>query len=233
MRPLMTYGSRRAKSSAMLGDGTRNTSSPPSGGSPSAPARTISPRACDSRINRRCSSRYGVRRLMKSATASYCNTQYFNALCPLPFALFPALPALVGPDLLRQRRHPGWRAGEDAVGLLRVMQHVGENHVGAVQVETAAGQVLQAQDAVAVDLGVLQPALVVRGAAGVGAKQVDRRVHPDLAQRLRHRRVLRTLQPLLQLVDVDPRRLDLAEQDEVVALAVVGVGEDHAVRERL
>ena len=46
--------------------------------------------------------------------------------------------------------------------------------------------------------------------------------NPDFVQRLLHELMVRTVQPLLELVDVDHRRLDLAEQDGVVALALRG-----------
>ena len=55
------------------------------------------------------------------------------------------------------------------------------------------GQELQPQVAIVIDLRVLEPGREVRRAAGVGREQVDRRVEPDLAERLRHLRVLRAL----------------------------------------
>ena len=49
----------------------------------------------------------------------------------------------------------------------------------------------------------LSHALQVGGVPGVGREQIDRGVDPDLAQRLRHRRVLRAASLRLHLVDVD------------------------------
>ena len=71
--------------------------------------------------------------------------------------------------------------------------------------------------------GVAQPRLQVRFAAGVGRKQVDRRVHADFTERLLHRRVLRPFELRLDGVDVDLGRLVLPDENEVVSLAFVGV----------
>ena len=70
--------------------------------------------------------------------------------------------------------------------------------------------------------------------AGVGREQLDRRVEADLAQRLRDLRVLRALRACASISSTSIfDRLDLADQHEVVALAVVRVAADDAVRERL
>src|SRR6266540_6694078 len=69
-RPCTTYGSARAKRSAISPLSRRNTSSAPSGGSPSAPAISSSPRACAARTRARCDSRCGIRLSLNPSTTS-------------------------------------------------------------------------------------------------------------------------------------------------------------------
>ena len=68
------------------------------------------------------------------------------------------------PNFLQQILPQIFRAGEDGVRLPAVVQHVGVDDVGLVQVQPAARQVLQPQVAVAVDLRVGQPRREVRRA---------------------------------------------------------------------
>ena len=117
--------------------------------------------------------------------------------------------------------------------VLRERQHLGVDLTSLVEVQPAAGEVLQAQVAVAVDLRVLQPRLHVGRGTRIGRKQVHRGRHADVRERLPDRRVLRTLQPRLHLVEVDCCSVHLAEQHEVVPRAVVGVREDHPLRKGL
>src|SRR5262245_39187687 len=95
-RPCITYGSARAKRSAMSGLSARNTSSAPSGGSPSAPASTSSPRAWAARTRPRCASRCGSRLSTNRSKTSYISAKFFIRNCkgspPIQLALtWPAL----------------------------------------------------------------------------------------------------------------------------------------------
>src|SRR5215472_14401586 len=70
-RPSVTYGSARAKRSTTSALSVLNTINAPSGGVPSAPAITISPRPCASLIFERCAGRCGIRFSAKPSTTSY------------------------------------------------------------------------------------------------------------------------------------------------------------------
>ena len=71
------------------------------------------------------------------------------------------------------------------------------------------------------------------GRARVVRQQLDRRVNANLAERLLDLHVRGAVELGLQRVDVDLRRLQLSHQHHVVALAVVRVAPDDAVRKRL
>ena len=92
-----------------------------------------------------------------------------------------------------------------------------------IQVQAEAGEILQAQVAIAIDRGILEPFGEIGRLTGVGREQIRHRIESDLLHRLRDRRVLGTLQPLLQRGDVDSSGFDLSEQHEIVALTVVRV----------
>ena len=60
-------------------------------------------------------------------------------------------------------------------------QHVGVDRVALIQVQAEAGQILQPQIAIAVDVRVGQPGAEVCGRAGVVGEEIDGRVDADLA----------------------------------------------------
>src|ERR1700704_3117695 len=65
-------------------------------------------------------------------------------------------------------------ADEEIVGELAVSQNLGIDRAALVEVEAEAGQILQAQVAVAVDVRVLEPLFQVDRAAAVAGEHVDR-----------------------------------------------------------
>ncbi len=111
--------------------------------------------------------------------------------CPLAAVAGPRLSTLCPLNGVPQRLHRRLGPGEQPLGKPRVLQHVRVDRPALVEVQAHAGQVLQPQVAVVVDLRVLEPRRQIRRVAGVGREQVDGRVEADLAQRLRDLRVLR------------------------------------------
>src|SRR5579872_6083129 len=103
------------------------------------------------------------------------------------------------------------RADEQVFRLFAVAQYLGIDERALVQVEPEPGEVLETEVAIAVDSRVAQPFLEIGRAAGVGRKQNERGIEADVLERLGHRRVLGSPQALLDGVDVDLRRFDLAE----------------------
>src|SRR5262245_42805862 len=125
------------------------------------------------------------------------------------------------PDLRHQLLLQSGRARiEDPLRILGVADHVGVDRVGAIQVQAAAGEILQAQVAIAVDLRVFQPGTEIRRLSRKRREKIERRVHADLGQGFLNRRELGLLQARFHLVEIDRRPVRLAEQHQIVAGAV-------------
>src|SRR5215475_3225274 len=124
---------------------------------------------------------------------------------------------------------------EQVFGKLPVPEDLRVNRTALVEVQAEPGKILQPQIAIAVDVRILEPLLQIDRTAAVAREHVDRRVEADVMQRLDDGRIVRTVQLRLDRVDVDANRSIalLAEQHQVVALAVVGIAPDDAVRKRL
>src|SRR5215208_3134007 len=92
-----------------------------------------------------------------------------------------ALPALLPVDAVPQRLLRLFLRDEQIVGHPgHVPQHVGVDDVSLIEVQAEAGQILQPQVAIAVDRRGAKPGLQIGLPSGVGRKQIDRIVHPDL-----------------------------------------------------
>src|SRR5215475_8657330 len=116
---------------------------------------------------------------------------------------------------------------EQVFGKLPVPEDLRVNRTALVEVQAEPGKILQPQIAIAVDVRILEPLLQIDRAAAVAREHVDRRVEADVMQRLDDGRIVRTVQLRLDRVDVDANRSIalLAEQHQVVALAVVGIAQ--------
>src|SRR5207253_9875957 len=143
---------------------------------------------------------------------------------------------------------PGPARGRARLGVLDRVAQLGEIRLGADEhtvgnpprfrqfriypglvpdVEAEPGEVLQAQVAIRVDGGALEPAGEIRAAPDIARDQIDRRLEADVAQGRGGARI--GVESLRYRVDVDRRRLELAEQHHVGAVLAV-VDPDDSLR---
>src|SRR5436190_13401309 len=138
-----------------------------------------------------------------------------------------SLTALLATDRVPQGLHRFRRAGEQVFRELSGVGHdVLIDRVALIEVQAAAGQVLEAQVAIAVDHRVFQVAAHVGRLACEVGEQLDRRVDPHLAQRAGDTGVLRALEARLDLVDVVLHRRLRPHEHQVVAATVLRVRQD-------
>ena len=84
--------------------------------------------------------------------------------------------------------------------------HVVVDPPANVKVELHAGQVLEAQVAIAIDRGAIEPGAQIAGVSGIRRQQIDERREPDLAQRFDNRQPIGRLQALLRRIQVQPQQ---------------------------
>ena len=77
--------------------------------------------------------------------------------------------------------------GEQAGGILPIVENLLVDFALAVVVEGKSGEVLQAQVIVAVDLRILEPRLEIGCLPDIRSQQLHGRIEPHFAQRLRDR----------------------------------------------
>src|SRR5262245_30088997 len=91
-------------------------------------------------------------------------------------------------DGLAKAPERGRRTDEKVVRKCSIAKDFVVDAIAVVQIRAQPRQKLETQVAIAVDLRICGPARKLPGAAGIIRKQIVGTVHPDLAERTRHRR---------------------------------------------
>ncbi len=113
----------------------------------------------------------------------------------------------------------------------RVRAQRRENRVRALLVQCVSREILQTQVPIGVDRGTVEPSCEIRRLPRIRAREIERGVDADLAQRAGDARIGGALEAALDPVDVDRRVVRAAEQHRVVAQALDRIREQCAVRE--
>src|ERR1041385_8844810 len=112
-----------------------------------------------------------------------------------------------------------------------VLQHLTVDRAFLAHVQRPAGDVLQAQTAIAIDIGALEPRPQIGFLTGVSRKQLHDVAEIHVAQTLRNAGALWRVETRLHRVDVDLCRVHLSQQHDVVAAAGDIVAPERAVGE--
>ena len=126
------------------------------------------------------------------------------------------------------------RPAHEQIGRPAALRQQRDVHrLAELRVQLQAGEVLEAQVAIEVDLGALEPGLQLGGATSIGAHQIGGAAEGRLVERDFHFGVLRFLEAGLDRVDIELHRAGLAEHHDIVAVAVLVVTPDRALGEGL
>src|SRR6185436_4358266 len=98
----------------------------------------------------------------------------------------------------------GRRGNEELLRISPILQHLVENLGLVIIVGAKAGQILQSEITIAVDLRIFEPRLQIGGGSRKRREQIETGVKADLIERLGDSPFLSSAEPRVKLFDIDP-----------------------------